>query len=252
MPPTGITTDRPEPLNHEKAPVSMSQPLRSSRARNPSSRYTAVGPPPWNCTGISRPIDGDGTVSTSGASALAVTGSAMTLTRPAKKTNANMALVNRRGHNFSRENRMALVHPAPQPCSPTCVVHRLIASDHHLLRSVKAVLRLLKLYCVRTSKKLLHPRVDGCRPRDSGRRRGDRAEPIDGAGGLRGGAVADRRSGGGVQMDRRGEQRGPCAGGAGAGGGDRRRGDGRDRTGLRPASIRRPETGQRGRVVRGP
>src|SRR5260370_31078384 len=79
----------------------------------------ALGPLLWNCAGIARPIDGDGTISTSGASALAVTGSAVTLTRPAKKTDANMALVNRRGHNFSRENCMALVHPAPQPCSPT-------------------------------------------------------------------------------------------------------------------------------------
>src|SRR6476659_492286 len=71
MPPTGITTDSPEPLNQENAPVLMSQPLRSSCARRPSSRYTACGPPPWNCTRISRPMAADGTSSTSTVSARA-------------------------------------------------------------------------------------------------------------------------------------------------------------------------------------
>src|SRR6201998_4890386 len=41
----------------------MSQPLESSRARRPSSKYTAceLAPPLWNWTLMSRPIDGDGT-----------------------------------------------------------------------------------------------------------------------------------------------------------------------------------------------
>src|SRR6187397_2520215 len=41
----------------------MSQPLLSSRARKPSSRYTALDPPPWNLTGMSRPMAAEGTTS---------------------------------------------------------------------------------------------------------------------------------------------------------------------------------------------
>src|SRR6476659_7868171 len=43
----------------------MSQPLLSSRARKPSSRYTALDPPPWNLTGMSRPMAAEGTISVS-------------------------------------------------------------------------------------------------------------------------------------------------------------------------------------------
>src|SRR5258705_10076446 len=39
----------------------MAQPFSSSWARSPSSRYTECGPPPWNWTRMSRPIEGDGT-----------------------------------------------------------------------------------------------------------------------------------------------------------------------------------------------
>src|SRR6185312_10278395 len=38
----------------------MSHPLKSSWARSPSSRSTECGPPPWNWTLISRPMDGEG------------------------------------------------------------------------------------------------------------------------------------------------------------------------------------------------
>src|ERR1700684_4508195 len=40
----------------------VTQLLTSGAALNPSSRYAACGPPPKKATGISRPIDGDGTI----------------------------------------------------------------------------------------------------------------------------------------------------------------------------------------------
>src|SRR5262249_3457851 len=43
----------------------MSHPLKSSWARSPSSKSTECGPPPWNWTLMSRPMDGDGTLSVS-------------------------------------------------------------------------------------------------------------------------------------------------------------------------------------------
>src|SRR6478672_9703808 len=59
-----MITDRPESRYHSNAAVLMSQPLKSSWARRPSSRYTAgeFGPPLWNCTLISCPIPADGTM----------------------------------------------------------------------------------------------------------------------------------------------------------------------------------------------
>ncbi|CNL55146.1 Uncharacterised protein [Mycobacterium tuberculosis] len=58
-----MTTDRPDWSYHSNAGVLMSQPLKSSCARRPSSRYRAgeLAPPLWNWTLMSRPIDGDGT-----------------------------------------------------------------------------------------------------------------------------------------------------------------------------------------------
>lgn len=60
-----MTTETPDSKKVSNAAVSMSQPLLSSRARIPSSRYTARGPPPWKRTGTSRPIAAEGTISVS-------------------------------------------------------------------------------------------------------------------------------------------------------------------------------------------
>ena len=62
-PPTGMTSDRPDCRYHSKAGVLMSQPLKSSCARRPSSRYTAgeLAPPLWNWILMSRPMAADGT-----------------------------------------------------------------------------------------------------------------------------------------------------------------------------------------------
>src|SRR3954466_7232567 len=59
-----MMTARPESRYHSKAAVLMSQPLKSSWARSPSSRYTpgAFAPPLWNWTLMSLPIPADGTI----------------------------------------------------------------------------------------------------------------------------------------------------------------------------------------------
>ncbi len=58
-----MTSDRPDCRYHSKAGVLMSQPLKSSCARRPSSRYTAgeLAPPLWNWILMSRPMAADGT-----------------------------------------------------------------------------------------------------------------------------------------------------------------------------------------------
>src|SRR5437588_5649174 len=58
-----MTSDRPDCRYHSKAGVLMSQPLKSSCARRPSSRYTAgeLAPPLWNWTLMLRPMAAEGT-----------------------------------------------------------------------------------------------------------------------------------------------------------------------------------------------
>src|SRR6516165_12304416 len=81
----------------------MSQPLKSSRARRPSSRYTAGEPLPplWNWTLMSRPIDGDGTCRYSTGrpgreNAPAVAAPPARLTRPGRVTAAAAPTKSRR------------------------------------------------------------------------------------------------------------------------------------------------------------
>src|SRR6476661_6275561 len=99
-----MTTPRPESRYHSKAGVLMSQPLKSSWARRPSSRYTAgaLAPPLWNSTLMSRPIPADGTIRYSTGrpgreKAPAVAEPPTALTRPGSTAAARTATVTRRG-----------------------------------------------------------------------------------------------------------------------------------------------------------
>src|ERR1700755_3060254 len=96
---------RPESTYHSNAGVLMSQPLKPSWARRPSSRYTpgAFGPPLWNCTLMSRPIPADGTMRYSTGrpgreKAPAVAEPPKTPTRPGSTMAASATTVSRRAH----------------------------------------------------------------------------------------------------------------------------------------------------------
>lgn len=80
-PPAGATTEIPLPANVFIALPAVTQLLTSGPALKASSRYTACGPPARKATGMSRPIEGDGTIRFSYGAALAV-GSAATATPP--------------------------------------------------------------------------------------------------------------------------------------------------------------------------
>src|ERR1700757_1038330 len=91
-----MTTESPDRENHSNALVLMSQPLKSSWARRPSSRYTAWGPPPWNSMWMLRPIAGDGTSTFSTGRpfleyACAVPECATTPARPGSTANPSVA-----------------------------------------------------------------------------------------------------------------------------------------------------------------
>src|SRR3954466_3537395 len=98
-----MMTARPESRYHSKAAVLMSQPLKSSWARSPSSRYTpgAFAPPLWNWTLMSLPIPADGTIRYStGRPALekapAVAEPPTAVTRPGRTEAAKAPTVSRR------------------------------------------------------------------------------------------------------------------------------------------------------------
>src|ERR1700733_15269202 len=73
----------------------VAQLLTSGPALNPSSRYAACGPPARKATGMSRPIDGDGTNRLSKPAALAVP-TAPEITPAARHPTASTIAENRR------------------------------------------------------------------------------------------------------------------------------------------------------------
>ncbi len=78
------------PARVDIACPALTQLLTSGAALNASSRNTACGPPPWNATGMSRPIAAEGTIRCSTPSARAgapVTADAVH--RPAPSTTAD-------------------------------------------------------------------------------------------------------------------------------------------------------------------
>src|ERR1700760_1847958 len=64
-PPAGAATEMPLPASVLKPLPAVAQLLTSGAALKASSRYTACGPPAMNCTGMSRPIAAEGTISVS-------------------------------------------------------------------------------------------------------------------------------------------------------------------------------------------
>ena len=71
-PPAGATTEMPLPARVLIALPAVTQLLTSGAPLNASRSTTACGPPPWNATGIARPIAADGTMSISTPCACAV------------------------------------------------------------------------------------------------------------------------------------------------------------------------------------
>src|SRR5690349_16598743 len=167
-----MTTERPELRYHSKAAVLMSQPLKSSCARRPSSRYTAgeFGPPLWNCTLISRPIPADGTWRYSTGrpgreKAPAVAEPPTTPTRPGNTAAATAAIVSRRNQAPRIFPTHFMLLPIPSvECRTADTRRRARAVNHNLLSSLYSACIVPGLSCRLDSHSLRSSLVPHCDP----------------------------------------------------------------------------------------